>query len=1235
MRPSGLARPLRAIVEVRDEELPTTLLMFLYAFLAMTSYNIVQPLTRSKLIANLGAVNIPYVLFASSLVIGVVMLAYTRFVSLLPRRRALPIVQGVMALVMVGFWLWFRYEQEWASVAFYLWGLILAILLISQFWTLANAIYDARQAKRLFGFIGGGVTLGGATGAAITAALVERLGTNTLLVASAAVLGLCVFVSATILGREHRAVADPVGDAERGIGIKRALALVGGSRQIRLIALVIAFGSLGALIIDQQLNMATEQFRGPRGEDAIGAFLAQVRVWVSVAGTVAQVWLTPLIHRHFGIAVALMLLPTGLAGTALAILATGSLWAPAAASILDRSVRYTVDKTTREVLFLPLPSALRQEIKPLVDVTVDRLARGLGSVALLALVQPWGLALAWHQLSLVSLALAALWFGLAVRAKRGYVAAFRETLARGEVATAELRLPAADLTTIETLIEELASPDEDRVLHAIDLLDALEQRRLVTPLLLSHESPRVRARVLRALGASGAGLAERWRTAIERLVHDSDTAVRAAALDALARVGHEPVVELARRRLADPDARVAATAAAALATSPDPADREAAERTLTRLAGDLADAMIPVRRDIATLVGRLADPRFRYLLLTLVTDPSPEVADAALRSIAQAGAADFLFVPVLVGLLRHRRLKSRARAVLVGYGEAVLDALGHFLRDPDEDRWVRRHLPATIARIPCPKTMDLLGGALADGDGFLRYKAIAAMERLRRARPDLPVPRAPIEALALKEAMRYYAALAMRYDLGRAGPAFASSLVARALDEKLVRTKDRLYRLLGLLYPPQDIAAARWALERGDSRLRASATEYLDNVLAGTLRSRLLPILEDQPLEMRVRRAHVLLRQRPRDVEETLLQLINDEDAVVAAAAALLVADQQVWALADDLEHVLAYRDARDWVVFEAASWALPARRMAEARRRTLWREPLPAVELAGRLARLPIFASVSVDELVRLAGTGRQVRYAPGEVLQSEQAVPEALLVLLDGRAAAHTRSGTVAEITPPATLGLEALLEGRVAERTVRAIDSAVCLQVGADEWTAMVADSPDLLQGLFRTFIAQQPHRGLAPRSTMGPRGWPTSNLTPIEKALVLGQVPVFRGLAAEELLSLVGATRELPLRPGAAIWGEADPPAIYVLLAGRLALEGERARPLEASPGDVVGLFETLAGVPLGRRATAGAAGAALALGHAELFEILEERPAIVQQIFRALRTGGGGWRDPVTPGGPST
>ena len=103
---------------------------------------------------------------------------------------------------------------------------------------------------------------------------------------------------------------------------------------------------------------------------------------------------------------------------------------------------------------------------------------------------------------------------------------------------------------------------------------------------------------------------------------------------------------------------------------------------------------------------------------------------------------------------------------------------------------------------------------------------------------------------------------------------------------------------------------------------------------------------------------------------------------------------------------MLAHRDARDWYVFEAASWALAERRMPAERRRELWLEPLPAAELAGRLRGLPLFASVSVDELFRIAGASRQVRHQPGTTLLLEGIVPETIHILLDGRVTAHDAS-------------------------------------------------------------------------------------------------------------------------------------------------------------------------------------------------------------------------------------
>ena len=494
-----LQRLLSPVVELRKEEALTGFLMFSYSFLAMTSYNAIKPLTRSQFINQLGADNLPYVLLVSGFIIGILMTGYAWLMARLPRRWALPITQIGMGILLFAFWIFFRRQGAWVPVAFYLAGQILGVLLISQFWTLANLVYDPRQAKRLFGFIGGGAPLGGIAGNALAVAAPWLLGGATnLLLPAAGLMFVCAFVVSTVVGRESvRPESSLAGKEEKGVSAAEAFQLLRSSRHLQTIALVIAFASIGAAIIEQQLNMAgAEASNGDTNR--LTAFLATVGLWMSAIGFVIQVWLTSKIHRYLGIGFALMVLPVSLGTTGVIMLLNGALWAPALARILDQSLRYTVDKTTREILFLPLPGDIKLKAKSFVDVTVDRAAKAGGALLLILLVKPWALNLTWQQLSIASLAMTILWVFMAIRARRGYLQAFRNSLATRDMQASELRLNVADLTTIETLVEELAHPDPKRVVYAIDVLESIDKRNLVTPLLLYHEAPVVRRRALAA-----------------------------------------------------------------------------------------------------------------------------------------------------------------------------------------------------------------------------------------------------------------------------------------------------------------------------------------------------------------------------------------------------------------------------------------------------------------------------------------------------------------------------------------------------------------------------------------------------------------------------------------------------------------------------------------------------------------------------------------------------------------
>ncbi len=926
---SFLRRAFSPVVTFREGEAVTGALMFLYSFLVMAAYNIIKPTAASKFIEDLGANNVPYVFLLAGITMGFIMNYYSRAVGKVPKLWVLPGTQVVVIGLLLGFWSLLQTEQVWVSVAYFFFGrLMLGLFLISQFWTLANDIYDPRQAKRLFGFVGGGAMLGGAAGSGLAALYAERLGTNLLILASVALLAVCFLLVLQIQNRTRPDGSGRFEVDEETLGGGEAIAMLRGSRHLQLIALVIGFSALGAATLEQQLYMASEA--EVEAGDAITSFLAGVTFYISIIGFVIQIYFTSRIYSLLGIGFAMAVLPVSLGATAVIILLNKALWAASVARVTDSALRYSLDKTTRETLFLPLSAEVKLKAKGFVDVVADRfIGKGIGSVVLLVAIQ-W-LKVTWWQLSVMSLVYCVLWLVLARRAKKEYLAVFKKSIETMALEPERLTREAGDAATLETLVEELGSTDDERVLRSIEFLEQLSKRNLITPLLLHHHSPRVRARAIAAVKGAAPEIVERWAPSLEKSLRDDDPDVRAGALSVLSSVRQGDVRELMRPYLNDSDPRVAATVAVALAESGNERDRAEARRVLERLAGDGRDAMAPSRREAARAIARTHDPSFRQLLVPLMLDADPAVAKEAIESARLLGDSDLLFVPTLISLMRDRRLKNAAREALVSYGESAVPALTYFLRDEEEDPWVRRHIPGTLARVPSPASVEALVETLSSEDGFLRYKAVVALERIRREKPDLAIPFPPIEKLLIKEARRYYRYLGADYNLFEKGGVPRDELLFPALTEKLSRVLDRIYRLMGLAYDWKDIRAARIAIERGDTRARASAIEFLDNILSGQLRKMVLPLIDDMPISERVRKGNVFLKNRVRGPEETLERLIYDDDPVVAALAIDVVRDSKLWSLAPDLEQVLQFRDARDFVVFESASYALASYRSVES----------------------------------------------------------------------------------------------------------------------------------------------------------------------------------------------------------------------------------------------------------------------------------------------------------------
>jgi AAA family ATP:ADP antiporter len=1213
-------RLLSSVVDVYPQEQPIVFLMFAYSFLAMTSYNIIKPATRSAFIVDLGAENLPFVMLAAGLLMGGLMHLYSRLVNVLPPRWVIPGTQAVIIAISVALWFLLRTGQAWVSAAFFFWGLLLGIFLISQFWTLANDLFDARQAKRLFGFIGGGASLGGMTGATTTALTAERFGTDNLVLVSVCPLVVCFIVAWYVSSHAHL-TAGPgnVASANRFRG-KEALSLLRQSKHLRLIAGVIGFGAMSAVTLDQQLSMAAEEH--VVAEDAITSFLAQVTVYISLIGFVIQVGLTSRVHRRLGIGFALMVLPVSLGATGVVMLLFPVLWAPALARVLNSSLRYTLDKTSREILFLPLSPGLKHSAKPFVDVAVDRfMGKGLGSVVLLVLLKLFNLT--WYQLSYVSLALMVLWIALARRARHEYLAVFRRHLHAKRLAPDQMDVPQADLATIDLLVEELGRPEEERVLHAIDMLDSLDRTQHVTPLLLRHHSPQVRARALEVLAHGSLDVARRWEATVEHLLRDESADVRTAAVETLVAIRQEHMTDLMRPYLSDRDPRVVAAAAIALSESDEPEDVETARTAIEQLAHGRPAVRKTALKEAARAVARIPGPRSRQQLIRLLHDPDWEVAHEAIRQIRAGRDPEHAFVPDLVRLLPDRRLRHAARRALACYGEEVVDTLGSVLKDTARERRVRWQLTSTLTLIPCQQSVQVLMDILGDPDAVLRYRTALALGKLRRERDELRFESDRVEESVIRTSARC-AKRVEQLSLLHRGHLAGGSLLAAAVLEDFAHSREHLFELFSLNYPWRDMRAARWAIETGDQIRRASAVEYLDNVLSRRLKQHALPMLDRLPMDDGVSPGGAAPTGHGEDVEETLSSLIRDEHPLISVCAIEMVHDRQLTQLAHVLER-LRVEPTRDPLVVQSAARVLAT--MQPATHLTALEKTPSTPDIVKRLSAVPTLAFVPVEELFRLADQFDYIRYRPGQTVFEAGDRADRVELVLDGELVMRERGVDTAHVGPGVLVGLEEVLSGRPMRQAARADSLSVCLSRRADAFLALLSDHVAATEGLFRYYLGlDPPAAGPIVRGAMPPpedlfpaiASHPDQPLSLAQKALLLEQTSIWSLATGEALLALAAVALELPMREGATLFGASDAPSIYFVLAGELSVDvTDQSAPLTAGRGDELGVMPTLTGSPMGSTARVTGQGAALRVQREDLYEILGDHVDLLRAVFGAV------------------
>jgi ATP:ADP antiporter, AAA family len=886
----SLTNALSRFFDIRPGEARRVGIMVSLLFFLLAANNVIKVVRDSLFLSRFPISDLAYVYLLAALLAGVIIAVYTRYTARLPLYRLILGANAFIISNVIMFWfLIVFFNFAWSIYAFYIWSAIVGVLAVAQFWTFAGLIFTSREAKRLFGIFNAGGSLGAILGGFGSGWAVNLfMGTDQLfwLIGAlfAGAFGVVWLAGKELSELQTVAVKEiPTSRETKAIQQTGALGSIRASRYLQLIAGAIFVSVAVSTLIDFQFKAAAKM--AYPSQDGLTAFFGSYYAWVAIITFFSQAVLTGRLLTAFGLIPSLFLLPVCLFAGSLGILVWPGLFSRMATRLTDVVLRASVNQSGMEILYLPLSATVKRRIKTFLDVVLQRLADGAAGLIVLFyalfMMQSEPASLVYFSLGLIIL-----WAMFIFALRDGYIEALRTGLEARTITWEGGDINYADKQTIEAVLQTLRKGDERALLFGLDLAENLDPEVIVPRLplsLLQDPSPLVRSRSLKLFAASTDP--EKLKE-IVRLLEDENGEVQAEAINVVCAIRKEDAIPVMRPYLESPDPRVQRSAIECLLHHGDPEIREVALATFRKMMANPGTDGAAGRLEGARLMGEVDDPEFPgYLSKLIREDPSTPVIRQALAAAGKRKEPTLL--TDVITRLCCPKTKSWARQALIEYGEVAVETLREALLNSNISRDIRLSIPRTLSKITSAAAMDALLNGLNQEDGSLRYKIILGLEEIARRLPNLRIDRHVIETAIVSEARRYYRRFLIFFGLfgdGNDRSVNHGELLRQTLLENMEREKERVLRLLSLIYSPADIRNATAALHSSSPAKQAQAIEFLDNLLTGDVKRHVFPLFDDAPGTARFEKFLALLGLRSFDKETALRELLKQDDVWLKAA---------------------------------------------------------------------------------------------------------------------------------------------------------------------------------------------------------------------------------------------------------------------------------------------------------------------------------------------------------------
>jgi AAA family ATP:ADP antiporter len=749
----------------------------------------------------LGKDPLPYAYLMTAVIAGIVVVLHAKFQSRISKKKLILYSLLFFSAVNIVLCILFISEIRWFPLANWIWINILISVLMTQFWLVANEVFNPREIRKIIGFIGSGGILGGLLGGLLTKFSAGTFFYDYLFLISAVMLLLCFFIAKLIfknykddLSKEKKGTDETKEKIKRDaeISFSSCWECVRKNPYLYLMALIVSLTFIVSLLIDFQFNSII--YNKITGESNLASFYGLFNAGVMVFAFLFQIFITGKLIKRLGVKGTLLFCPIILIFLAVGVLLFPFISFAAAIKASDKSLSYSVNQSIREILYIPVDPELRYKAKVFIDMFLQRFARGIGALVTLVFIY---FDIRVNFISLVSLVFITVWILVSLRINKGYLNVIKQSIQRKWNRAEKSVSDTVDLDYTKLVFDTLESRKRSEILYAMHVFDLIRQDKLTPELekIISEKTEEAKASSYDALfGAEGGS----WAYMSEDIETKKD--LKTNIDEVMSLKSYQELMEKYADKVMD----------------------KSKETEIEKM-------------EVAKAIGLMnPDSPLINKLPPLIKDNSPEISRYAIESAAKLKKKEF--IPLLIEKLKNPPLLEDTITALTKFGKRAIPYLEKNLKDPGTDIQIKKGIVRILSRDSSQQSVSILIKSLKKEPGELEDDIIDAMDKICSEEPSLNFDVLFIRSYVLKKIKKH------------SKLQFSYSELGEQEEKELANSLRDIFKLLGLIYSQDDIMKAYQNLKSGTKDSTAYAIELLDNTLNKELREWLIPIIEDDSL---------------------------------------------------------------------------------------------------------------------------------------------------------------------------------------------------------------------------------------------------------------------------------------------------------------------------------------------------------------------------------------------------